>query len=99
MDFIKGFPQSMDRDVIFVVVDRMSKYAHFMTLTHTYTALVVAQTYLDYVFKLHGMPNSIVNNKDAVYMTLFWQESYSNIFRIFRTSNNLQKFKQCKKIC
>lgn len=59
--------------------------------------LVVAQIYLDHVFKLHGMPNSIVKNKDAVCMTLFWQESYSNIFRIFHTSNNLQKFKQCKK--
>lgn len=56
MDFIEGLPNSMGKSVIFVVVDRLSKYAHFMTLSHPYTALEVAPMYLDNVYKLHGVP-------------------------------------------
>jgi len=77
MDFIEGFPKYMVRDVILAVVDRMSKYAHFMTLTHPCTALMVVQTYLDHVFEPHGMPNSMVNDKDAVFMSQFWQGLFS----------------------
>ena len=57
MDFIEGLPKSMGKDVVFVVVDRMSKYVHFMSLTHPFLALDVVQSYLDNVFKLHNMPN------------------------------------------
>ena len=54
MNFITGLPKSEGMEVIFVVVDRLSKYAHFMALSHPYTATSVAQAYLDGVFKLHG---------------------------------------------
>ena len=53
-DFIEGLPLSAGKSTILVVVDRLTKYAHFMSLTHPYIALTVAQTFLDYVFKLHG---------------------------------------------
>ncbi|KAK9740040.1 hypothetical protein RND81_03G006800 [Saponaria officinalis] len=53
MDFIEGLPKSQGKDTIFVVVDRLSKYAHFMLLSHPYTAEKVAQVFFDQVFRLH----------------------------------------------
>lgn len=50
MDFVEGLPPSQGKTVIFVVVDQLSKYAHFIPLSHPYTALEVAQAYLDNIF-------------------------------------------------
>ena len=71
MDFITGLPKSMNRDVIFMVVDRLTKYAHFIALKHPYTAVEVAQAYLDSIFKLHGWPRSIVSDRDALFLSQF----------------------------
>ncbi|KAL0303585.1 UNVERIFIED_CONTAM: Transposon Ty3-G Gag-Pol polyprotein [Sesamum radiatum] len=60
MDFISGLPPSLGKDTVLVVVNRLSKYAHFIALKHSYSAASVAQLFLDNVFKLHGRPKSIV---------------------------------------
>lgn len=77
MDFIIGLPKYVENTVIFVVVDKLSKYAHFMPLKHPFTAIEVAQTYLDNVFKLHGWPRSIVSDRDSVFLSTFWQGLFS----------------------
>ncbi|KAG7579311.1 Integrase catalytic core [Arabidopsis thaliana x Arabidopsis arenosa] len=77
MDFIDGLPVSAGKSVIMVVVDRLSKAAHFIALAHPYSALSVAQAYLDNVFKLHGCPNSIVSDRDSVFTSEFWKEFFS----------------------
>jgi len=65
------------REVILVVVDRFSKYAHFVALSHPYTAEVVTQAYLDNIYKLHGLPRSIVSDRDTIFLSSFWQALFS----------------------
>jgi len=74
IDFIDGLPLSVGKSVIMVVVDCLSKSVHFIALAHPYSALSVAQAYLDNVFKLHGSPNSIVSDRDNVFTSEFWKE-------------------------
>ena len=69
IDFIGRFPKSEGKDVIMVVVDHLSKYAHFVTLTHPFTTLQMAQAYPDHVYKLHGPPTSIVSDKEKVFLS------------------------------
>jgi len=66
MDFICGLPRAEGKEVIFVVVDRLTKYAHFIPLAHPYTASSVALIFLDQVYRLHGLPSSIISDRDPV---------------------------------
>jgi hypothetical protein len=68
--------QIRNKSVIMVVVDHLSKYAHFCTLHHPFTASTVAQIFMDQVFKLHGMPHSIVSDLDPTFTSNFWQELF-----------------------
>lgn len=65
IDFIEGLPISKGVDTILLVVDRLSKYAHFLTLRHPFTALTVAELFIKQVVRLHGLPSFIVSEKDA----------------------------------
>jgi hypothetical protein len=76
MDFITSLPKSGNKLVIMVVVDHLSKYSHFCALQHPFTASMVAQLLMDQVFKLHGMPHSIVSDRDPTF-TIFWQELFN----------------------
>ena len=67
MDFITALPLSYGYSVIMVVVDRLSKYAHFLPLKSDYTTKQVADSFFTGVVKLHRMPKSIVSDRDKVF--------------------------------
>jgi len=64
MDFVEGLPKVGGKSVILTVVDRFSKYVHFITLSHPYTASTVARAFFDGIVRLHGFPTSIINHRD-----------------------------------
>ena len=74
MDFIKGLPLLENANVILVVVDRLTKYSHFIQLRHPYTSARVAKAYMDTVVKLHGVPLSIISDRDRIFTSAFWKE-------------------------
>ncbi|GKD65754.1 ty3-gypsy retrotransposon protein, partial [Tanacetum coccineum] len=78
MDFIIGLPNSRRYTVIMVVIDRLSKYAHFAPLHAQFTAPQVATLFVQTVVKLHGIPRSIVSDRDKIFTSSFW----SHIFKL-----------------
>uniref|UniRef100_A0A2N9J2Z8 Reverse transcriptase n=2 Tax=Fagus sylvatica TaxID=28930 RepID=A0A2N9J2Z8_FAGSY len=77
IDFIEGLPNSNKQNVILVIVDRLTKYVHFLSLAHPYTAAKVAFLFMQNVFKLHGLPSSIVSDRDTAFTSTFWQELFT----------------------
>jgi hypothetical protein len=73
MDFIDGLPPSRQFDCILVLVDKFSKFAHFLLLKHPYTASKVAEIFVDNIYKLHGMPKVLVSDRDPVFTSQFCQ--------------------------
>lgn len=76
MDFIDGLPLSKGKNCILVIVDRFSKYNHFVPLAHPFTAQSVAKSFLHNVYRLHGLPASTVLDRDKVFTSRFWQELF-----------------------
>jgi transposase InsO family protein len=76
LDFIEGLPTSSWYDCILVVVDKLTRYAHFIPLSHPYTAQTVAQEYMDKVFRLHGMPLALVSDREKIFTSQFWQHLF-----------------------
>jgi transposase InsO family protein len=76
LDFVEGLPLSGHADCVMVVVDKFTKYVHFIALKHPYTAASVAQLFLDQIYRLHGMPTALVSNRDKIFTSRLWQELF-----------------------
>jgi transposase InsO family protein len=74
IDFIIGLAKHNGKYVIMMVVDRLTKYAHFIALAHPYTVLTVAKVFIHNIYQYHDLPNSIVSDRDPVFTCQFWKE-------------------------
>ena len=74
MDFVEALPRSDGYDTVWVIVDRLSKYSHFIPLKHPFNAYSLAKIFIREFVRLHGIPKSIVSDRGRFFMGLFWKE-------------------------
>ena len=77
MDFVEGLPKSQGKDVIMVVVDRFTKYSHFIPMAHPYSVLLVAQKFVDHIIRLHGPPKIIISDRDRIFTSKLWKDIFT----------------------
>src|SRR3989337_1145002 len=74
MDFITGLPLSDNYNAILVVVDRLTKMAHFIPCRDDTTSVELAELYHKNVWKAHGIPKSIVSDRGQLFISSFWKD-------------------------
>ena len=75
MDFVVGFPRTAKgNDSFWVIVDHLTKFAHFLSVDTRYSAKNYAKLYFDRIVTLHGVPLTIVSNRGSVFVSCFWEQ-------------------------
>ncbi|KAD4180367.1 hypothetical protein E3N88_28958 [Mikania micrantha] len=74
MDFITKLPKTpRGHDAIWVIVDRLTKSAHFLAIREDYNTNRLAKLYLDEIVSRHGVPISIITDRDSIFTSRVWQ--------------------------
>ena len=79
MDLITGLTKSNNCTAILVVVDRFSKMAHFIPINTDIDAIKLAEVFVNNIVRLHGIPKSIISDRDPRFVSAFWKELFTNI--------------------
>ena len=78
MDFVSGFPLTQKKhDLVWVIVDRLTKSAHFLPVWVDYLMDWLAKMYVSEIVRLHDIPLSIVSDRDRRFTSRFWKELQS----------------------
>ncbi|GJP34472.1 hypothetical protein CLOM_g18911, partial [Closterium sp. NIES-68] len=78
MDFVTGLPaRPSGNDAVLVVVDRLTKMAHFAPCRTTITAEETARLFISTVVRLHGIPAAIISDRDPKFTSKFWQDTWA----------------------
>ena len=78
MDFVSGFPHTQKKhDAVWVIVDRLTKSGHFLLVRLDYSMDHLAEIYVSEIVRLHGIPLSIVSDRDPQFTSRFWKELQS----------------------
>jgi len=84
MNFIIGLTKFKGKSVIMVVVNRLTKYAHFCVISHPFKASTISIVLVEMIQKLHGNPKIIVSDRDPIFTANFWTKLF-----YFRVLNKL----------
>lgn len=79
LDFIEGLPISEGKTVILVIIDMFTKFGHFIGLHRPFSAATVANVFIENIYKLHGLPQSIVSDRDKLFLSTFWQTLFKQL--------------------
>ena len=80
MDFITGLPRNFKQhDSIMVIMDKLSKATHFITVKSTYKVVNIAYIFMKYFFRLHSVPKVIILDRDVKFIENFWKALFKGI--------------------
>jgi transposase InsO family protein len=80
MDFIVGLPRTTKGyDSIWVIIDRLTKIAHFLPVKTDHSVIVYAQLYITHILSLHGVPKTIVSDRGPQFVSKFWEELHKSL--------------------
>jgi transposase InsO family protein len=80
MDFIVGLPRiAKGYDSIWVIIDRLTKIAHFLPVKVKYPVIAYAELYIAHILSLHGVPKTIVSNRGPQFVSKFWEELHKSL--------------------
>ena len=80
LDFIMGLPRTKKKnDSIMVVVNKLTKYSHFIPVKSTYKAINIADIFMREISRLHGIPKTIISNWDVKFTSKFWKSLFEGL--------------------
>jgi hypothetical protein len=100
MDFMVSLPPSKEFDAIMVVVDQISKMAHFIPTKENATTQEMGRLFFMHVFKHHGHPKDIMSNRDPKFISKIWQTLWKRMGSKFKMSTSFrpQTYGQIKRV-
>lgn len=80
LDFITGLPKTKKQnDSIMVVLEKLSKFTHFIPLQSTYKAIYIDTIFMKEIFRLHGLPKVVIFDRDVKFTSTFWKALFDRL--------------------